>query len=255
MTIEQFETATDTLKDWPNIIGIIGGEPVLHPNFIEFCEILRKKFPKEKCYLWTSGGPKYREYLPVIDETFSFIAYNEHNEFQENTCKHQPLTVAIDEVIDDEELRNTLINNCWVDEQWCGTVNAYGAYWCEVGAALDYIFFDGANAWPVVDGWWKVEPETYEKQVRKLCGLCGMAIPMERELIKKKTEKFTPNLLQMFKDKGLNKLSESDVELFDRKITLDEIKQAIPNWTPGNYRGDIADDTTCGEGLGFKGEL
>ena len=255
MTLEQISVALDSLKTWPNKIGIIGGEPILHPEFPEICELILSKFPPSKMGLWTSGGRNYNKYLPLINRTFGFIAYNEHNEEQLDACKHQPLTIAIKDVVKDEELRKTLIDDCWVQRTWCATINHFGAYFCEVAAAQDVLLNDGRDAWPVTPGWWKKTPSQFQDQVDKFCGNCGMPIPMEREFIRKKTEKFSPSTLKAFRDKNLRKVYDEDIELFDYQFTKNEIIKNIQTWTPGNYRGDKNDDTVAPEGRGFTKEI
>ena len=42
MTLEVFEKTLDTLKNWPNRIGIIGGEPIMHDQFEEICYDFKK---------------------------------------------------------------------------------------------------------------------------------------------------------------------------------------------------------------------
>ena len=255
MTLDQFRTALDSLVDWPNKIGIIGGEPLLHPEFELFCHELKTRFPKEKVGLWTSGTNKLERLTPLIVETFGFVAYNQHTPEQLEVCKHQPLTVAIDEVIDDEQLRRRLIDDCWVQRDWCATINHFGAYFCEVAAAQDVLLNDGAHAWQVEPGWWNKTPEQFQDQICQFCNNCGMAIPMERELIKKKTEKFSPKMLKTFREKGLLKVADDEIELYDHVFTKEEIRQNIQRWFPGNYRGDKTADEECSEGVGFKNSL
>ena len=255
MTIEQFATALGTLKIWPGKVGIIGGEPLLHPDFEEICSMLRAIFHRNRLGLWTSGGKNLQRYVEIIHQTFAFVAYNEHNTEQLRTCKHQPLTVAISEVINDEATRKVLIDDCWVQRTWCPTINHFGAYFCEVAAAQDALLNDGKNAWPVEHGWWKKTPEQFQDQVHALCGNCGMAIPMERELILKTTEKFTPGLLAKFREKGLNKVEEGDVELFEHEFTREELLANSESWTPGNYRGDLVADELAPEGRGITKQL
>ena len=255
MSVDQIRTALDTLRIWPGKIGIIGGEPLLHPDFAEICALLRSRFHRDRLGLWTSGGKNLSQYLEVIHQTFGFIAYNEHNQEQLEACKHQPLTVSISEVVPDTKLRQELIDDCWVQRTWCPTINHFGAYFCEVAAAQDVLLNEGHNAWPVEHGWWKKTPEQFQDQVQALCHNCGMAIPMERELIKKKTEKFTPQLLDKFREKGLSKVSESDVELFYHVFTCEELAENSRTWTPGNYRGDRFDDQVAPEGLGTTRDL
>ncbi len=252
MTLEQFVVALETLKIWPGKVGIIGGEPLLHPDFTEICRQLRQRFHRNRLGLWTSGGKNLESYLEIIHQTFAFVAYNEHNKEQIETCKHQPLTVAISEVVSDKSLRKKLIDACWVQNTWCPTINHFGAYFCEVAAAQDALLNDGKNAWPVEHGWWKKVPEQFQDQVGALCNNCGMAIPMERELIKKKTEKFSPFLLARFREKGLSKVAEGEIEIFDHQFSKEEIIENSKVWTPGNYRGDLFDDNAAPEGLGLK---
>lgn len=251
MSLDQVEKALDSLRTWPTKIGIIGGEPLLHPEFAGLCELIRTKFPPEKMALWTSGGKKYKELLPTINGTFGFVAYNEHNAEQLSTCKHQPLTVAIKDVIGNERLRETLIDDCWVQRTWCPTINHFGAYFCEVAAAQDVLLNEGRNAWPVVPRWWDKIPSQFEDQVKACCDNCGMAIPMEREFIRNRTEKFSPSMLKAFREKNLLKVSEGDVELFDYQFSKEEIIRNARTWTPGNYRGDLREDEIAPEGRGF----
>ena len=255
MSLAQIRIALNSLKTWPNKIGIIGGEPLLHPEFSQMCELILNSFPPEKMGLWTSGGKNYKALLPLINQTFGLVAYNEHNEEQLKTCKHQPLTVAIKDVIEDESVRKTLIDDCWVQRTWCATINHFGAYFCEVAAAQDVLLNDGRNAWSVTPGWWKREPGQFKEQVDSFCDNCGMAIPMERELIKTKTEKFSPSILKQFREKQLKRVSDHDVEIFNYQFSKSDIIRNIPTWTPGNYRGDLRDDQIAPEGRGFTKTL
>jgi hypothetical protein len=251
MSVEQIGKALDSLITWPTKIGIIGGEPLLHPDFIKICEMIRGKFPQEKVALWTSGGKNYKNLLPIINRTFGFVAYNEHNVDQLKTCKHQPLTVAIKDVIQNKKLRRTLIDDCWVQRTWCPTINHYGAYFCEVAAAQDVLLNEGQHAWSVVPRWWDKVPSQFQDEVNIFCDNCGMAIPMEREFITKRTEKFSPSILKEFREKNLLKSADKDIDLFNHQFTKEEIINNIRTWTPGNYRGDLREDEIAPEGRGF----
>jgi len=245
MSIDTFRKALESLEGWPKQIGIIGGEPTLHPQFEEICLILQKEVPREKVGLWSSGSTKYDGYKELIDETFGFVAYNEHDEYQKEVCLHQPITVAADDVVEDIEYRKELINNCWLQRTWCPTITPKGCFFCEVAGALDSLL-DGPGGYPIKKGWWNKKPEDFQDQVKRYCGLCGAAVPMKREPLSVKKEKFSAHLLEIFKKHKLRRLSKEDVELVEKKFTIEELEKLKWSWDPGNYRGDMRADMVHG---------
>ena len=255
MSLEVLETALDSLSEWPGRIGIIGGEPLLHPQFLEMCELIRTKFSRDKMQLWTSGGRRWEEYKPVVTQTFRHVAYNEHNEEQKQTCLHQPLTVSIKDAIPDARTRAQLIADCWVQRTWCPTITPYGAYFCEVAAAQDILLNRAVNAWPTAPEWWRKDEGEFQNQVALLCENCGMAIPMNRELIRNPREKFSPGFLALCKSKHVAHLDDDNVEVCDHVLTNEELVGNVKTWSPGNYRGDLRPDETAPEGRGFTRDL
>lgn len=251
MGLDEIEQALEVLMPtkksahaWPSRIGIIGGEPTLHPEFVEICDLLRHRAPAAKYGLWTYGGPRFVEYKPLIDKTFAFIALNEHNESQIAVCKHQPATIASGEVIDDPYLWRQLIDNCWVQLNWCPSIARDRAFFCEVAYGIDHLFgLDGG--WPVDYNWFMKTPDQFRDQVDKYCHLCGMAVPFTRQLLKDEKEIVTPGLLQMMRDRGLKRTSDRWVTVFDKKLTPDQVQAHRSGWDPRNYRGDICADGTC----------
>jgi hypothetical protein len=263
MTLAQVEKALQTLVAWteapvsrvrkvPHWIGIIGGEPTLHPQFVEICHLIKKYFPVRAQVgqwgavgLWSTGTtPQYWKHKKLIDDTFGFLILNPHDKNQEEQCKHQPISVAIEEAVPDEKMRHFLIKNCWVQRQWCPTINWNGAYFCEVAANLDIILHEGKRAWPVEEGWWQRIPgqDGLYDQARDLCNKCGMAAPMERDLIGADTTKFSPGLLKLFRDKEMRAVKPEQVTLVDRKISNEEIVSRLKSWMPANYHGDFFPD-------------
>lgn len=49
---ENFRIACESLRDYFGVVGVFGGNPALHPQFIELCEILRETIPYERRGLW-----------------------------------------------------------------------------------------------------------------------------------------------------------------------------------------------------------
>ena len=246
MDLPTLRKALESLEGWPNRIGIIGGEPTLHPHFEEICGLLREYFPPEKYGLWTSGGSRFDRFRSIIADTFGFISYNEHNQHQQQTCKHQTLTVAIGDVIDDPALRRSLIDGCWVQKKWCPSISPKGTFFCEIGCSLDVVL-DGPGGWPIEPEWWKRTPADFEDQIERYCERCGMCVPLEREpavdvrspIGKGAKEKVSLGLLEQFRERKLRNISERDIEVFGRRLSLAEMEQLRPEWTPENYREDI----------------
>jgi len=241
--LDTFRKAVLSLEGFPGRIGLIGGEPTLHPQFEDICLILRDelKIAREKLGLWTSGGKAFERYKKLIKEIFGMLAYNEHNESQKKAQLHQPLTIAIDDTLEDEEYKRKLIDDCWLQRTWCPTINPKGCFFCEVAGALD-ILLDGQGGYPIEPGWWKKEPRDFQDQVKRYCKYCGVAIPLQRELLSVAKEKFSPQLLNIFKEHNLKNLSDKYITLFDKKLTIEEMEKKKLTWDPGNYRQDKRTD-------------
>jgi hypothetical protein len=242
MSLEQIETALKSLRGWPNKIGIIGGEPTVHPEFHKICKLLLDYNGRDKYGLWTTGGPGYEKNKTNIKRTFGFQAYNEHTEHQKTVCKHQPLTIACGEVIKDTELLKSLINNCWVQLSWCPSIAPKGAFFCEVAYALDALL-EGPGGYPIKPDWWNKTPEQFKDQVDRYCHKCGMPIPINRQLLENKVELITPLLFEQYNKLGLKRTElKKDVEIFNQELTKQQVEKNREGWDPKNYRGDVAAD-------------
>ena len=140
MKLDFVEKAIDSLEGFGGNIGMMGGEPTLHPNFEELCKIYQKKYLiEEKEKFWTIF--QWTKYKDIILDTFDKdrIAYNEHST---PGGKHTPLLVSIDEVVEDKKLMWEMIDNCWIQSQWSASITPKGGFFCEVAASLDYFLMD-----------------------------------------------------------------------------------------------------------------
>lgn len=52
ITVEQVEQVAQSLEGYFGVVGVFGGNPALHPQFAEICEVLKKYFPQEQLGLW-----------------------------------------------------------------------------------------------------------------------------------------------------------------------------------------------------------
>jgi hypothetical protein len=152
----------------------MGGEPTIHPQFPEICALYARYLPRKHRGLWTAGGKKYEQYKDLIDTTFGIINFNDHF----YPSYHQPIMVAIEEIVHNEPLRKKIINNCWLQRTWSPTITPRGAFFCEVAATFD-LLFDGPGGYPLEPGWWKKGPKEMQDQVDRYCRFCSVAVPME----------------------------------------------------------------------------
>jgi hypothetical protein len=235
MTLAQIEQALRAYEGVPGGVGIIGGEPLVHPQFAEISALCRRYFPREKLHLFTALMPraKWQEHRDLIAQTFGHLNANEHTPQQRALCRHQPTTLAVGEVCD-EATAKELIDRCWVPRAWCCTVNHKGAFFCEVLAAMD-VLLDGPGGWPVQAGWWRRTQSDCRGQRDRYCRLCSMCLPLQRQLMTEGKEKFTPGLLQLYREHNLTRLSASDVTVVDLKMTAQAVAAMKPGWEPWAY--------------------
>lgn len=218
MSFEDFKKAIDSLVEYSKlphaVVGAMGGEPLLHPQFTEFCEYASSKIERSRLGLWSTfpNAPKYKAYAPLIVKTFGVILLNDHTR---DDIKHAPVLVASEEVfrkpcptcegkalnkgtdlaadglsgdcitchgkgtITDDTTLFAAVEHCWVQESWSASINNKGAFFCEVAAALDDLF-GGPGGWPVEPGWWKRTPMAFREQMDWACRKCGAALPLTR---------------------------------------------------------------------------
>ena len=175
MTFEQFRQAADSMEYFPGMVGIMGGEPLLHPQFPEFCEYARSKFPREQLGLWTTFPKGYESYREIIHQTFGNIFLNDHSR---PDIYHSPPLVAIEEVMPDPKKMFLLIDHCWLQNYWSASINPRGAFFCEVAASMS-ILFDTDRSWPVESDWFTRTPKDYTSQIEEYCPKCGCCVEYE----------------------------------------------------------------------------
>ena len=228
MALSQIRAALEAYKTYPKRIGIIGGEPQLHPEFEQVCNLLLEYGSRRRYGLWTSIDPNTSKWSSVIARTFKFIAFNQHNPGQQQVCKHQPLTVALKDAVENAELRAEQTSQCYFGTQWCYTATPLGGYYCEVGAFLAYL--QGIKGWGLKEGWWKNDWHEQED----ICQLCGGCVPQERQLLCHPKQRMSKSFLEMLIKNGC-KLG--DYELVETPYTIEYMKRHASE-NIGAYRGD-----------------
>jgi hypothetical protein len=221
MDVDAFKRAVDSLAEFPGMVGMIGGEPLLHPNFEEMARYLEEKItdPKRRG-LW-STVPEGTGHGALIKEVFGNLFLNDHTLDQ---ILHQPILVAAKEVVPDEKTMWELIDNCWVQTLWSASITPKGAFFCEVAAAFDMLF-NGPGGWPVEPGWWKREPSQFGSQRTDWCPRCGCAVPLERRPSTQGIDDVSPGNLRELTRLGSPKIAKNRYRIYEGGLAKD--------WTPG----------------------
>jgi hypothetical protein len=234
MEMDFFEQAIDSMEGFTNMVGIMGGEPLLHPKFEEMCRYARTKFPRVQLGLWTVLPQKYEHYRDIICETFGHIFINDHSR---SDIYHAPLLVAAKEVIQDPVERWQAIDRCWVQNTWSASINPHGAFFCEVAAAFSMLF-GGPMGWPVEKGWWKRIPKDYASQMDAFCEGCGASVPLRRRSSQDERDDVSPGNLERLQAMGSRKVKKDLYQISDLTIVTDPEQMAAYKDT--NWRNKVA---------------
>jgi hypothetical protein len=232
-SVESIENALRSLDGWPRGVGCMGGEPTLHPDFEQICQLYQKYFPRERCGLWTSGGKGFHKHERIIRDTFGIMLYNDHSE----VGKHQPLFIASGEVIPDDDLRNELIDNCWLQQKWSPTINPKGAFFCEVAGTID-LMFDGPGGYPLEPQWWNKEVTQFADQRNRYCHQCSIPVPFGCIPNDLPFDYVSPGNLEKLKAAGSPLIKKGGYKIIEQTFTREQIedfKTLSPD--PANYLG------------------
>lgn len=233
MDFDMFKRAVNSLDGYEGVVGVMGGEPTMHPEFERFVLYAREKLGTEKkenrliypqrefikevrrreleshflmeqdgekklrlhgLGLWSNMGSTYRKHYELIQDSFSVQLLNDHI----NSSYHQPGLVARKDLgISDEEWIQ-LRDKCWLQNEWSATITPKGAFFCEIAGALDMLF-GGPGGWKVEPGWWKRTPEEFGDQLH-WCELCGFALDTFMRDAEEEKDDVSPTLYHMLEE-------------------------------------------------------
>lgn len=247
MELGAFKLAVDSLRDHPGMCGMIGGDPVLHPQFAEQVEYLMSKIgpPPDmkrgvepildlgkyrndyladihvKRGLWTSLPPKAYDHWALICQAFPYICLNTH----ETPGLHQQILVASGELPISKEERDRKIQSCWLQNNWSASIGPKGCFPCEVMESLDYVF-QGPGGWPIEKGWWRRDQKDWGKML-EWCQMCGAAMDVPRLLATEQREIVSPKNYDRLKEIGSPRVKAGKVVVFD-----------VANYDPSKWKAD-----------------
>jgi hypothetical protein len=234
MEEETFQRAVDSMNRFRGTVGIIGGEPTLHPKFDAFLDYLAEKIPEPrpwatirhavpsfKAYhsilryqrgrrrgLFTSLGSGYYRHFEQIQDVFPYQSINDHQAVN----NHQALMVTRKELgIPDEEWFK-LRDKCWIQNLWSATITPKGAFFCEIAGSLDMLF-DGPGGWPLEPGWWRRKPADFGAQL-DWCEMCSAALRVPMEPATTETDIVSPLMAEKLKTVNGPKVRSGRIKVF-----------------------------------------
>lgn len=238
MNRETFVKAVQSLDRYEGMVGIIGGEPTLHPQFAEFVDILSKMRPENgqnashvgrpitdfsayrdtylaslnhRIGLWSSFGNGYRKHFEVIQDAFRYQCLNDHT----HSGEHLALMITRKELgIPDSEWEQYR-EHCWVQNLWSSCITPKGAFFCEVAGALDMLL-DGPGGWPIERRWWKRRTDDFKDQLH-WCELCCACLPVPRVKASDHRDIVSPEWAERLAKLGSRKIEKHPPHVFDTK--------------------------------------
>ena len=234
MEFEDFKKAVDSMVNYPKMTGIMGGEPLLHPDFEKMCNYLHSKIPPMQCGLWTCFPKGKEHYREVIVETFSHIFLNDHTR---DDVIHHPFLVSAKEIQMDEWLKWYMIDHCFYQHSWSASINPHGAFFCEIAASLSMLLnIDGG--WPMENGWWRKCPKDFISQMEKYCLLCGGSMALKKRHSVENADDISPEMYERLKETS-PKIKKGQYAIHDLKLCQDDRQMA--SYKDEIYRNKIAD--------------
>lgn len=203
ISLENFEKAVVSLKDYFGVIGVFGGNPAVSPKFPQLCEILAAHIPWERRGIWCnnplSHGKLMRKIfnpsvsnLNVHMDKWAYKAFKQDWPESrpvglESDSRHASGFVAMQDVIDDPEVIWEKISACDINQFWSAMICEFRGelrgYFCEIAGA-QAMFHQTEPDYPdlgvpIEEGWWRKTMTDFAAQARYHCFACGF--PMRAE--------------------------------------------------------------------------
>ncbi len=203
ITVDQFEQCCESLKGYPGVVGVFGGNPAMHPKFGELCEVLREHIPFEQCGLWCNnplgkGAEMQKTFNPRYSNLNVHLDAAAFDEFKrdwpeskpfglDKDSRHSPVYTAMRDYLSESFTEADMwdrIANCDINKHWSAMVGVFRgetrAWFCEIAGAQSILHQDDPE-YPdtgvqVTPNWWRRPLESFQHQVEKHCPECGVPL-------------------------------------------------------------------------------
>lgn len=230
MTLENFERAVISLRDYFGVVGIFGGNPTLHPQFESICDILSRHIPFEQRGLWSNNLGRHGNLCRTIfnPDVSNLNVHADANVYEAmkrdwpecnpiglQDSRHSPPYVAMKDM---EDLTigkmESLIETCDVNQLWSAMVCQFRGelrgYFCELAGAQSMLH-EHEHDYPdtgirITDGWWRNSIDKFAHQIHKHCFECGVPLRGRGDFaVNGKTEYVSKTHEKIYKLKNKNK--------------------------------------------------
>ena len=213
ITVDQFEEACASLKDYWGVVGMFGGNPAIHPEFERLCYIMALYIPFERRGLWCNklfgkGAIARKTFNPSVSNLNVHLDEEAYAEFRRdwpeampfglnNDSRHSPPYVGMRDLGVSEEERWSLIANCDINQTWSAMIGVFRGglrgWFCEVAGAQSILHQNDPTypdtGVPITQGWWKLGMDAFANQVHHHCHDCGVPLRGYGELAQGETGK------------------------------------------------------------------
>ena len=209
MPPDSFRTALRSLKGYDGVIGVFGGNPLLHPKFEEICDIFREEVPdKDQRGLWSNNlFGKAKLCRDVFCGPHSNINVHESQEAWDELQRDWPEATRLRSGLTDPSMHGPIfgsmmdlgmteeqmwekVSTCYVNQTWSAEITmvdgVLSGYFCEIAATMAEISGDSSEGVDVVPGWWKRPMGEFRHQVNSYCTRC--LIPMNPRKVDAKSD-------------------------------------------------------------------
>jgi hypothetical protein len=254
MTPDNFRLAVRSLDGFPGVIAIIGGNPAMHRNFKELCDIFVKEVPnKNQRGLWTNNIFKHSDLAKTVFGVFnlnphgsergikSLAALRSRGWYHQGHSSHSPLLTAGKDLFEEEEMWDR-ISKCDINQNWSASIvqnkGKLRAYFCEVAASFD-LARGTDNGIEVVPGWWRRNVSEFEDQVALFCPGCGIPAKLTGHMDYEEIDTYTVSnedlaLKSLKKKRKIIKLDETpNHDTIDHQVTQysENLRKAKPKYS------------------------